>query len=75
MSRTVRTFEAMILNQQQVRHDLNQLRWTASKLWNETVANADASGPESIQHKILVGLGINGGRRNRLGGTASGSPI
>jgi len=34
MSRTTRTFEATITNQQQVRDDLDQLGWAASKLWN-----------------------------------------
>ena len=34
MSRTVRTFEATITNQQQVRDDRDQLGWAASKLWN-----------------------------------------
>src|SRR6056297_397218 len=34
MSRTVRTFEATITNQQQVRDDLDHLGWAASKLWN-----------------------------------------
>ena len=34
MSRTIRTFEATITNQQQVRDDLDQLGWAASKLWN-----------------------------------------
>jgi len=34
MSRTIRTFEATIPNQQQVRDDLDQLGWAASKLWN-----------------------------------------
>ena len=34
MSLTIRTFEATIPNQQQVRDDLDQLGWAASKLWN-----------------------------------------
>ena len=34
MSRTIRTFEATITNQRQVRDDLDQLGWAASKLWN-----------------------------------------
>ena len=34
MSRTIQTFEATITNQQQVRDDLDQLGWAASKLWN-----------------------------------------
>ncbi|WP_160133539.1 RNA-guided endonuclease InsQ/TnpB family protein [Halococcus salsus] len=33
-TRTIRTFEATILNQRQVRDDLDQLGWAASKLWN-----------------------------------------
>ncbi|PSQ13177.1 transposase, partial [Halobacteriales archaeon QS_7_68_65] len=33
-TRTVRTFEATIPNQQQVRDDLDELGWAASKLWN-----------------------------------------
>jgi Transposase and inactivated derivatives len=34
MSRTIRTLEATITNHQQVRDDLDQLGWAASKLWN-----------------------------------------
>ncbi|MFQ3293783.1 MAG: putative transposase [Halobacteriales archaeon] len=34
MGRTIRTFEATITNQHQVRDDLDQLGWAASKLWN-----------------------------------------
>jgi putative transposase len=34
MSRTIRTFEATITNQQQVCYNLDQLGWAASKLWN-----------------------------------------
>ncbi|ERG98762.1 MAG: hypothetical protein J07HQX50_02809 [Haloquadratum sp. J07HQX50] len=34
MSRTIRTFEATIPNQRQVRDELDQLGWAASKLWN-----------------------------------------
>jgi putative transposase len=33
-TRTIRTFEATIPNQQQVRDDLDELGWAASKLWN-----------------------------------------